>query len=182
MKMYVPSPSVQYVRVQLNSREYDVCERKFNGGSVGKCRKAARFRRVRYEVPSNNALEHSEEPEIRNFGSHRTQSARFCSIYCNNTCEWAKNMAQRIKKLSRKHMKGMNVALIISTFSLASILFPPTLKRISVDHMQSIEGKWNSDFFLCSECWVSKSHICFKICDYEQRYDVQFVAGFSTYN
>lgn len=46
-------------------------------------------------------------------------------------------------------MKGMNVALIISTFSPASILFPPTLKRISVYHMQSIEGKLNSEL-LCS--------------------------------
>jgi hypothetical protein len=35
MKLYVPSPSVQYVRIQLNSRAYDVCERKFHGGSVG---------------------------------------------------------------------------------------------------------------------------------------------------
>ena len=45
-------------------------------------------------------------------------------------------------------MKGMNVALIISTFSLASILFPPTLKRISLYHMQSTEGKLNSELFV----------------------------------
>jgi hypothetical protein len=39
-------------------------------------------------------------------------------------------MAQQNKKLSKKHMKVMNVALIISTFSLVSILlvFPPTFK------------------------------------------------------
>jgi len=35
MKVYVLSPPVQYVRIQLNSRAYDVCERKFNGRSVG---------------------------------------------------------------------------------------------------------------------------------------------------
>ena len=45
-------------------------------------------------------------------------------------------------------MKGMNVPLIISTFSLASILFPPTLKRISVCYMQSTERKLNSENFV----------------------------------
>lgn len=35
MKLYVPSPSVQYVHIQLNSRAYDVWEQKFNGGSGG---------------------------------------------------------------------------------------------------------------------------------------------------
>jgi hypothetical protein len=35
MKLYVPSPSVQYVSIKLNSRTYDACERKLNGGSVG---------------------------------------------------------------------------------------------------------------------------------------------------
>jgi len=35
MKVYVLFPPVQHVRIQLNSRAYDVCERKFNGGSVG---------------------------------------------------------------------------------------------------------------------------------------------------
>jgi len=35
MKVYVFSPPVQCVRIQLNSRAYDVCERKFNSGSVG---------------------------------------------------------------------------------------------------------------------------------------------------
>jgi len=55
---------------------------------------------------------------------------------------------QNKKKLSRKHMKEMNVALIISTFSLTSILFPPTLNRISVYHMQSTEGKLNSELFV----------------------------------
>ena len=42
-------------------------------------------------------------------------------------------------------MKGMNVALIISTFSLASILFPSALKRNSVSYMHSTEGKLNSE-------------------------------------
>jgi len=34
-KVYVPLPPVQYVRIQLRARAYDVCERKFNGGSLG---------------------------------------------------------------------------------------------------------------------------------------------------
>jgi hypothetical protein len=53
-------------------------------------------------------------------------------------------MAQQNAKLSWKQMKEMNVTLLISSFSLASILFPPTLKRISVYHMQNMEGKLNS--------------------------------------
>ena len=48
-------------------------------------------------------------------------------------------------------MKGMNVALIISTFSLASILFPPVLKRISVYHTESTEGKLNIELFVYGE-------------------------------
>jgi hypothetical protein len=55
------------------------------------------------------------------------------------------------KKLSRRDTKGMNVALIISKFSLASILFPPLLKRISVYHTESTEEKLNIDLFVYGE-------------------------------
>jgi hypothetical protein len=42
----------------------------------------------------------------------------------------------------------MIVALIISTFSLASILLPSVLKRISVNRTESTDGKLNIKLFV----------------------------------
>jgi hypothetical protein len=81
MKMYVPSPSVLYIRIHLNSRAYDLCERKFNGGSVGlNVEKLHDLGRYSKKYRPTVHLNFFVEPDIRNFGSHRTQSARFCSI------------------------------------------------------------------------------------------------------
>jgi hypothetical protein len=44
--------------------------------------------------------------------------------------------------------KEMNVALLIASFSLDSILLPSTFKRIKVYRMQGAEGKLNSRLFV----------------------------------
>ena len=73
---YVALPSVQYVHTQLDSLAYDVCEQNVNGGSVG-----VKAEKLRYQVQSNNALERSVEPALRNIASQRAQSARRSLIY-----------------------------------------------------------------------------------------------------
>ena len=58
-------------------------------------------------------------------------------------------------------MKGTNVVLLMSTFPLTSILFPPTLKRISVYHKQSTEGKLNSEIFVSWMLGLKITHFFF---------------------